>query len=161
MVTKQELRQAQVKKQGEALQEKLEKATVAICGLGGLGSHVAVLLARAGVGKLILIDYDRVELTNLHRQQDKVRQVGKYTAEALEENLKEIAPFVELEVHNEKVEKDNMNRLLQKADIVCEAFDNAETKAMLVNHVLENMPEKYMVAASGMAGSGDANEITT
>lgn len=161
MVTKQELRQAQVKKQGEALQEKLEKATVAICGLGGLGSHVAVLLARAGVGKLILIDYDRVELTNLHRQQYKVSQVGKYKAEALEENLKEIAPFVELEVHNEKVEKDIMNRLLQKADIVCEAFDNAETKAMLVNHVLENMPEKYMVAASGMAGSGDANEITT
>ena len=100
MVTKQELRQAQVKKQGEALQEKLEKATVAICGLGGLGSHVAVLLARAGVGKLILIDYDRVELTNLHRQQYKVSQVGKYKAEALEENHNLYEFVISLQIPN-------------------------------------------------------------
>ena len=68
---------------GEELQEKFSAATVAICGLGGLGSNIAVSLARAGIGKLILIDFDHVDISNLHRQQYKADQIGIYKTEAL------------------------------------------------------------------------------
>lgn len=145
---------------GSALQARLSGASVAVCGLGGLGSHIAVSLARAGIGKLILIDFDRVELTNLHRQQYRAVQIGMPKAEALAENLKEIAPYLTVEEHSFPT-RDNLAELLCGADIVCEAFDRAEEKAMLVDGVFETMPEKYLVAASGMAGLGSANEIRT
>lgn len=142
-------------------QNAFESATVAICGLGGLGSNIAISLARIGIGKLILIDFDRVDITNLHRQQYKVNQIGKYKTEALCENLVEIAPYLETEIHTVCITEDNAEDLLKDADIICEAFDDAECKAMLVNFVLERMPEKYLVAASGMAGMGSANTIQT
>ena len=81
--------------------------------------------------------------------------------EALLSNLKEIAPYMEFETHFEKVSAENAEALLGEADVICEAFDNAEAKAMLVNTVLENMPEKFLVAASGMAGYDSGNTITT
>ncbi len=146
---------------GADLQRKFSASAVAVCGLGGLGSNIAVSLARAGVGKLILIDFDRVDLTNLHRQQYKADQIGRYKTEALSENLKEIAPYVELEAHTACLNEENAAVLLQKAHIICEAFDDAEAKAMLTNFVLERMPEKYLVASSGMAGFGSANTIQT
>ena len=134
---------------------------VCICGLGGLGSNIAVALARAGIGKLILIDFDRVDITNLHRQQYKVCQLGEYKTNALKENLLEIAPYLKVEIHTQRLTKDNITQLLKDADIICEALDIAEFKAMLANEVLEKMPEKYLVSASGMAGMGDANLIKT
>lgn len=146
---------------GKELQKRFASAAVAVCGLGGLGSNIAVSLSRAGIGELILIDFDRVDITNLHRQQYKASQIGRYKTEALSENLKEIAPYIELEPHTVRVTEDNAVYLLQNADIICEAFDNAGCKAMLTNIVLERMPEKYLVAASGMAGLGSANSIKT
>ncbi|MBQ8390694.1 MAG: thiamine biosynthesis protein ThiF [Oscillibacter sp.] len=146
---------------GRELQEKFSAAAAAVCGLGGLGSHIAPALARAGVGKLILIDFDRVELTNLHRQNYKADQVGRYKTEALAENLREIAPYMELELHTERLTEENLEGFLRGADIICEAFDKAEAKAMLVNGVLERFPEKFLVSASGMAGLGSANAIQT
>ena len=159
--TKEEWNKTLSERHGEELQKKFSGATVAICGLGGLGSNIAVSLARAGIGKLILIDFDRVDITNLHRQQYKANQIGKYKTEALSENLKEIAPYAELEIHTVRLSEDNAAQLLKGADIVCEAFDNAETKAMLTNLVLETMADKLLVAASGMAGMGSANAIQT
>ena len=159
--TKDEWNKALCERHGEDVQKKFSAATVAICGLGGLGSNIAVALARAGVGKLILIDFDRVDITNLHRQQYKANQIEKYKTEALSENLKEIAPYIDLVIHTERVTEENTAHLLQGADIVCEAFDNAECKAMLTNLVLETMPDKFLVAASGMAGFGSANSIKT
>lgn len=161
--TKEEWYRALSQRHGQELQKKLLSATVAICGLGGLGSNIAIALARAGVGKLILIDFDRVDITNLHRQQYKAVQIGRYKTEALSENLKEIAPYVVLESVTERITEDNAAELLQGkgADIICEAFDDAEAKAMLTNVVLEKMPEKFFVAASGMAGIGSANAIQT
>lgn len=148
-------------RQGEAIQKKFSSATVAICGLGGLGSNIAVSLARAGVGKLILIDFDRVDISNLHRQQYKASQIGIIKTDALAENLREIAPYVQLETHPVRITEQNTLQLLQEADIICEAFDDATAKAMLTNLVLTAMPEKYLVAASGMAGLGSANDIRT
>lgn len=159
--TKDEMIKALEERQGKKLQEKFSAATVAVCGLGGLGSNISISLARAGIGKLILIDFDRVDITNLHRQQYKASQIGKYKADALSENLKEIAPYTELEAHNVKITENNAVKLLKEADIICEAFDVAEGKAMLTNTVLESMPDKFLVAASGMAGMGSANNIKT
>ena len=146
---------------GDVLQNKISSTKVAICGLGGLGSNIAIALARAGIGKLILIDFDKVDITNLHRQQYKVSQVGMYKTEALRENLKEINPYLETEIQTVCVTEKNAKELLKDCDIICEAFDKAESKAMLTNLVLEEMPEKYIVAASGMAGMGSANSIHT
>lgn len=159
--TQAEMRCALVQRHGEILQRRFENAVVALCGLGGLGSHMAFDLARAGVGTLILIDFDRVDISNLHRQQYKVSQIGYRKTDALAENLREIAPYVKLITYPERVSETNLEKLLKDADIICEAFDNAEAKAMLVNGVLERMPRKYMVSASGMAGMGSANLITT
>jgi sulfur carrier protein ThiS adenylyltransferase len=159
--SQQEMLAALEMRQGAEAVRKLQAATVAVCGLGGLGSNIAISLARAGVGKLILVDFDCVDVTNLHRQQYKACQVGLPKSEALLENLKEIAPYTEYETHFEKVTAENVARLLANADVVCEAFDNAEAKAMLVNAVLETMPQKFLVAASGMAGFEGGNTIRT
>ena len=159
--SREEMLAALEKRQGVEAVRKLQAATVAVCGLGGLGSNIAISLARAGVGKLILVDFDCVDVTNLHRQQYKACQVGLPKPEALLANLKEIAPYTEYETHFEKVTAENVATLLANADVVCEAFDNAEAKAMLVNAVLETMPEKFLVAASGMAGFDSGNEIAT
>ena len=161
MPTKQEWDKALADRHGEELQRVFSSATVAVCGLGGLGSNIAIALARAGIGKLILVDFDRVELSNLHRQQYKVSQIGKPKTEALQENLREIAPYVSLQTHSLRITQENATELLKAADIVCEAFDNAECKAMLANLVLETMPGKTLVSASGMAGLGSANTIQT
>lgn len=159
--TKEEWNKALCERYGEDVQKKFSAATVAVCGLGGLGSNIAIALARAGIGKLILIDFDRVDITNLHRQQYKVNQIGKYKTDALFENLKEIAPYIDMELHTVRITRDNAEEFLKDADIICEAFDNAEAKAMLTNFVLETMPSKFLVAASGMAGMGSANTIQT
>lgn len=159
--TQEEMRKALDERHGKALQDKLERATVAICGLGGLGSNIAISLARAGVGELILIDFDQVDITNLHRQQYKASQIGRYKTDALAENLREIAPYIKLTTHTQKISEENYAELLSQADVICEAFDDTGAKAMLVNGVLETMPETYLVSASGMAGLGPANTIKT
>ena len=159
--TKEEWNNALCERYGEDVQKKFSAATVAVCGLGGLGSNIAIALARAGIGRLILIDFDRVDITNLHRQQYKANQIGKYKTDALFENLKEIAPYIDMELHTVRITRDNAEEFLKDADIICEAFDNAEAKAMLTNFVLETMPSKFLVAASGMAGMGSANTIQT
>lgn len=141
--------------------QKIKKSTVAIAGLGGLGSVVAIALARVGVGRLILVDFDVVEPSNLNRQQYFTHQIGMPKVEALRENLTAVNPCVTIQTYHEKVDPDNVVRLFREADVVVEAFDRADQKVMLINAVSERMPEKYIVAASGVAGYGDNNEIKT
>lgn len=145
---------------GKELQQKFKLACVAICGLGGLGSNVAISLARAGVGKLILIDFDKVDISNLHRQQYNVSQLGMYKTDAMKQTLSEIAPYCEIVTHTEKITEDNLS-LIADCEIVCECFDNAECKAMLVNGVAEQYPDKYIISASGMSGLHTGNIIQT
>ena len=159
--TKEEWNKALEERHGKELHKAFSSATVAVCGLGGLGSNIAIALARAGIGKLILIDFDRVDITNLHRQQYKASQIGIYKTDALSKNLREIAPYIELETHTERITEDNAITLLKGADIICEAFDDAECKASFANTVLSELPDKYLVAASGMAGMGTTNSIRT
>ena len=141
--------------------QKIKKAIVGIAGLGGLGSTVAIALARIGVGTLILVDFDVVEPSNLNRQQYFIHQIGMPKVEALQENISKINPYVKTHLYNEKLDKNNVERIFKEATVVLEAFDRAEEKAMLINVISEKMPDKYVVAASGVAGYGDNNEIRT
>ncbi len=141
--------------------QKIKKSAVGIAGLGGLGSVVAIALARVGVGRLILVDFDVVEPSNLNRQQYFTHQIGMSKVDALRDNLAGVNPCVSIRTHHEKVDPGNVERLFREADVVVEAFDRADQKAMLINAVSEKMPEKYIVAASGVAGYGDNNEIKT
>lgn len=159
--SKEEMYEALVERHGEELQKKLSQAAVAVCGLGGLGSNIAIHLARAGVGRLHLIDFDRVDISNLNRQQYFPEQLGEYKTEALSVTLKRLAPYCEITSDTVKLDEENIPKLLSPYPIVCEAFDRADQKAMLVNTVLERFPEKYLVAGSGMAGFASANTIKT
>lgn len=155
------MREALNIRHGEELQNKISAARVAVCGLGGLGSNIAIALARAGVGHLHLIDFDRVDLTNLNRQQYAVGQLGQYKTDALRETLALISPYCDVTCDTTKVTEENLPDLLKTEDYICEAFDRAEAKAMLVSGVLEHFPEKYLVVGSGLAGLGSANTIQT
>ena len=159
--SKEEMRQALDRRHGAKLQEKIAAASVAICGLGGLGSNIAIALARAGVGRLHLIDFDRVDLSNLNRQQYNVHQIGLYKTEALHENLRMIAPYCDVITDTVQITREDIPHLLKNDEIICEAFDRAEAKAMLVEGVLETFPQKYLVSGSGMAGIASANAIGT
>lgn len=158
--TEKEMYAALEKRHGASIQKKLSNASVAVCGLGGLGSNITISLARLGIGKLILVDFDKVDLANLNRQQYAVKHIGMNKTDAMYDIIKSIMPYENVELHNKKITKDNIN-ILSQADIICEAFDDAQSKAMLVNYAAELFPQKYIVCASGMAGIGCANNIIT
>ena len=132
--------------------QRLQAAKVAIVGLGGLGSNVALWLARLGVGQLLLYDFDKVELSNLNRQYYFLEDVGQYKAIALLRHLKAVNPYGNYCSEVVQLTEDNLAELLSEAHIVCEALDKPEAKALLVNGVLESFPDKYLVSASGLAG---------
>jgi sulfur carrier protein ThiS adenylyltransferase len=139
----------------------MHSAHIGIAGLGGLGSNIAAALVRSGVGHLTLVDFDTVELSNINRQLYTLSHIGQKKAEALPMILHEINPFCDITAHPLRITEDNCKALFADCDILIEAFDVAEQKAMLVNTVLEQMPEKYLISGSGMAGFGHANAITT
>ncbi|OGP92652.1 MAG: thiamine biosynthesis protein ThiF [Deltaproteobacteria bacterium RBG_16_48_10] len=141
--------------------QKIKNSVVGIAGLGGLGSSIAIALARVGVGTLILVDFDIVEPSNLNRQQYFIHQIGMTKVEALQENLSKINPCVKVQLYHEEITRDNVERIFKEAQVVAEAFDRADQKSMLINAISEKMPDKYIVAASGLAGYGDNNEIRT
>ena len=141
--------------------DKVKQAYVAIAGLGGLGSHIAVSLARTGVGHLHLIDFDDVEPSNLNRQQYKMKHLGMPKTEALRQELEEINPYITITTDQIRVDDNNIKTLFLQDESICEAFDKPEAKSMLVNGILEHFPEKTVVAASGMAGYGSSNAIQT
>lgn len=141
--------------------EKVKSSVVGIAGLGGLGSPVAIALARIGIGTLILVDFDVVEPSNLNRQQYFYHQIGMPKVEALRETLLKINPYVKTLIYREWLDPANVGRIFKEAAVIVEAFDRADQKAMLINAVSEKLPEAYIVAASGVAGYGDNNEIKT
>src|SRR4030067_3070652 len=112
--------------------QKIKKSVVGIAGLGGLGSNVAMALARIGLGTLILVDFDIVEPSNLNRQQYFLHQIGMPKVEAFQENISRINPYVKVQIYNEKLDRNNMERIFKEAEVVVEAFDRAEEKAMLI-----------------------------
>ena len=160
-LTREQINAALNERHSPRIQSLLSKVNVAIAGLGGLGSNIAYSLARIGVGHLHLIDFDVVDITNLNRQQYFTRHIGLYKTNALKSLLLDINPYLDIRTDCVKVTEENLADLFRENDIVCEAFDNPEAKAMLVNGILEHFPEKKLVSASGMAGYGSSNTICT
>ena len=143
------------------IQARIKAGRVAIAGVGGLGSTVAVALARAGVGQLTLVDHDLVEPSNLNRQQFFIDQIGLPKVAALKATLERINPTVRVRTFQEKVCADNLEHLFADSDILVEAFDGAAQKAMLTTGFLRLYPQRFVVAGSGMAGHGPSNSIQT
>jgi sulfur carrier protein ThiS adenylyltransferase len=156
-----ELECLMVARHSPGVHRRVKNSTVGIAGLGGLGSQVAIALARIGIGTLILADYDVVEPSNLNRQQYFVRQIGMPKVGAMRENLKEINPYVRLITHNTVIRPENVKEIFGSAHVIVEAFDRADQKAMFINAVSQQMPDTCIVAASGVAGYGDNNAIKT
>ncbi|WP_338971040.1 sulfur carrier protein ThiS adenylyltransferase ThiF [Fusobacterium nucleatum] len=149
-----------LKRNVKGISKKLKKTRVCILGLGGLGSNVAVLLARSGIGYLKLVDFDIVEASNLNRQQYRISHIGIKKTEVMKSIIRDINPFVEVDILDIKVDRENIYSIVGDIEIVVEAFDRAETKAMTLEELLTDK-NKIVVSASGMAGLGSANEIVT
>lgn len=139
---------------------KLKNGKVAILGIGGLGSNIAISLARIGVGTLILADFDIVEPSNLNRQQYFINDIGKYKTDALKNNIENINPFIEVKTINKIIDSSNIHEF-GNVDIIIEAFDNPKYKAEIANSILTKMRDKYLISSSGMAGYYDSNIIKT
>jgi adenylyltransferase/sulfurtransferase len=124
-------RQIVLKSIGEDNQKKLLKKSVLVVGLGGTGSAAADMFSRLGVGKLILIDRDRLEITNLHRQiLYGMGDLKKYKAETAAEKIKEINPDVEVEFYNKAFDS-SMAWLVNSVDIVFDGTDNMTTRFII------------------------------
>jgi len=156
-----ELEALLVARHSPGVHEVVKGATVGIAGLGGLGSAVAVALARLGVGRLVLADFDVVEPSNLNRQQYFIDQIGMYKTDALRENLYRITPYVHLETHCVRLDPGNVPRIFADVQVMVEALDAADAKAMLVRAFRSAFPAVPLVTASGLAGYGPSNRIRT
>ena len=139
----------------------LSKAVIGVAGLGGLGSNIALSLARVGVKKLVLADFDVVEPSNLNRQQYFVRHIGMKKTQALKELINDVNPFVEVETHDIFLDEKNVASVFGECEILCEAFDNVAGKAMILNEAGASLKEKKIIGASGMAGYFSSNLIKT
>ncbi|WML44830.1 sulfur carrier protein ThiS adenylyltransferase ThiF [Neobacillus sp. PS3-40] len=141
--------------------KKLKEGKVAIAGLGGLGSNIAIMLARIGVGQLLLVDFDVVEPSNLNRQSYYVSHLGLPKTVALKNQIEQINPFIKIKSENVKITEKNVKDLFNGYDIICEAFDKPDQKSMIVNTALEQLPTIKIVSGSGMAGYDSSNLIKT
>jgi sulfur carrier protein ThiS adenylyltransferase len=139
--------------------EILGRRTVGIAGCGGLGSNAAVSLARAGVGSLILADVDSVEESNLNRQYFFLDDLGKPKVEALAARLRQINPAIRLVLHRDRLDSVQVPLVFAAADLLLEAFDQAESKQWLIEAWCGAYPERPVVAASGVSGLGNTETL--
>jgi sulfur carrier protein ThiS adenylyltransferase len=143
----------------EGVFERLKVLTIGIAGAGGLGSNIAASLVRTGIQNFIIADFDKIEYSNLNRQFFFPDQVGQYKVDALKENLLRINPFIKIKTFSGMVMPENVKLLFNSVDIMVEAFDRAEMKAMLVHNWLTLHPDRYIVTATGLAGFGNSNTM--
>ena len=139
----------------------LSNSKIGIAGLGGLGSNIAMMLARTGISNMVIADMDHVDISNINRQNYYLGQIGERKTDAAETLLKDINPFMEIKKHHVRLDRSNIEDVFKGCEIVCEAFDLPSEKAMLINTVLERCPVTKVVAGSGMAGYGRSNDIAT
>jgi len=152
---------ARASKHGREVQDIMKNSIVGVAGLGGLGSNICNMLARMGVGKLIVADFDTVSITNMNRQNYLMKHFSMYKTDATEDILRMIDPYARVEKHTVKITPENVKEVFNGCDIVCEAMDLATEKTMFINEILAQCPAVKIVAGSGMAGYGRSNEIRT
>lgn len=156
-----ELEALMVARHTPGVHARMKSAIVGVAGLGGLGSAVAISLARMGVGTLILADFDIVEPSNLNRQNYFIEHIGMPKTEAMAQILAHINPYIQVRTHTVILTADNIPEIFKSATIVVECFDGADAKAMIIQTVADALPEAIAVSASGLAGYGDSNGIQT
>lgn len=156
-----ELESLMVARHGPGVHARLKGAHVGVAGCGGLGSTLAVALARSGVGALTLVDFDVVEPSNLNRQQYFTDQIGLPKVKALAANLARINPYVRVEQHEQKLTAANVAHYFAGCDVVAECFDAAAAKAELSAAMRRSLPRIPLVAVSGIAGYGPASAIVS
>jgi sulfur carrier protein ThiS adenylyltransferase len=140
---------------------RLQGKVVGIAGAGGLGSNIAVSLLRAGVQRFIIVDHDRVELSNLNRQHFFQEQVGMEKTAALHQNLMRINPYVEATLHCTRITTDNLADLFGEAHLLIEALDESELKAQIAHCWARHFPDRFLVMGSGISGYGKNTSLTT
>jgi sulfur carrier protein ThiS adenylyltransferase len=145
----------------EKIRKKLKESCVGIAGVGGLGSNAAISLARAGIGRLILVDFDIVEEKNLDRQYYFLDQIGKVKVEALKENIKKVNQWLKIDIFNQKLTIGSMDEPFHDADVIVEALDSAIAKTSFIEEIMQKLPDKPLVACSGVAGYGNSDRIKT
>ena len=158
MVTEKEFYDALAGRIGKGEACKLRDSAVGIAGLGGLGSNIAVILARSGVGRLVIADHDTVELSNIHRQCYPLESIGMKKTDAVMMEINRVNPFCKVEKHDIELDESSLD-IFSDCDIVCEAFDSAENKIMLIEGL--SAMGKTVISGNGMAGKGPANSIIT
>ena len=144
----------------DRIKKVLKSKTVGIAGCGGLGSNCAVALARIGLGRLVIADFDVIEPSNLNRQYYFYDQIGLPKAETLKSNILRINPEVLVESHHTILDENNICEIYRDCDVLVEAFDRADMKEMIIKAVNRYFPEKYLVMGMGVAGWGKNNLIS-
>ncbi|PID77924.1 MAG: thiamine biosynthesis protein ThiF [Deltaproteobacteria bacterium] len=135
------------------------KQKIGILGAGGLGSNCAFNLVRCGFKRFIIVDFDRVDASNLNRQFYFIDQIGKFKTEALRENLLKINPDIEIELINKKIDSKTDFQLFVGCDAVIEGFDNSFYKKSAAEFFINK--NIFLVCGSGIAGYGKSDEIKT
>ena len=153
-----ELRDKILKRQDKKDNQIFENAKVSILGCGGLGSNVAMILARAGIGEIFLYDFDKVEFSNLNRQNYKISDIGKEKIIASKKIIEETIPYTKIHTKNIYLDEKNMDEIVENTDYFIEAFDNRESKTMAFDY-FSKKENKFLFTASGMAGLGDFSDI--
>ena len=128
----------------------LQQISVGIAGAGGLGSNIAMMLARSGIQRFTLVDFDCIEPSNLNRQFFFPDQIGKPKVEALAEHLRRLNPEIELSLHVKRLTRENILETFSGCQVIVEAFDGAAAKAMCYQ-AFKNTGCFY-TGASGLAG---------
>ena len=143
---------------GEQGLQVLSKTCVAVIGLGGVGSYSAEALARSGIGKLILIDFDIVEPSNVNRQILALQStIGKYKAELMQQRILDINPPASVIIHKNFLDKDNQEQLLAKADYCVDAIDSLSAKIDLIEFLVKN--KRKFISVMGAGNRLDPNLI--
>lgn len=161
MLTREQFELELLKRQTPRVRKRLKEGCVAVAGLGGLGSNIALMLARTGIKKLFLVDFDTVDPSNLNRQAYIISQLGMKKTNAIKELIRQVNPWIELESFDGRVTEENTEELFKPYPVICEAFDTPESKAVLINGVLSGLPGSAVISGNGMAGFYSSNLIRT
>jgi thiamine biosynthesis protein ThiF, family 2 len=148
-------------KNGRDVHARMKRATVGIVGLGGLGSNISIMLARAGVWKFIIADYSNINLPNLCRQNFQFKDIGNRKTDVVEEMILNVNPYAKVEKHFVKVDATNASTIFSGCDVVCEAMDLSDEKTVFIDKMVNTYPNITIISGSGMAGYGRSNAIRT
>lgn len=134
-------------------QEKFRKAKIAVIGCGGIGGQTIEMLARMGIGELVLVDEDSFDWTNLNRQTlATTEEIGMAKSEIAKHKIEKINPYVKVTNFNEHVDASNIGKILKDADIVIDALDNITTRVIVSRKARDNMIPYIHGAIHGTLG---------